>query len=246
MSVPGVNVIVAATFLAAIGDIHRFKNPRKLVGYLGLDPKGAPVRARPGDAAATSQSKARCVRVTRWSRRAGRGPPARTDARVLSARPLTPRPLRRDRRRRQKARVPVLVPAHPRAGLRLRAAVTDRARSCGASRSPPAPPTTTRQPAGVWAPTSGCAKPNASSPSRPSTPTRNGPRLARRTGQEGGRERDTGARIKQAQEGQSRAADHKPLTSALRSSARSAQKSVSSGTSPATPCCCSSSRLPSP
>ena len=33
---------------------------------------------------------------------------------------------------------------------------------------------------------------------------------------EGGRERDTGARIKQALEGQSRAADHKPLTSALR------------------------------
>ncbi len=39
MSVPGVNVIVAASFMAAIGDIHRFKNPRKLVGYLGLDPR---------------------------------------------------------------------------------------------------------------------------------------------------------------------------------------------------------------
>jgi transposase len=39
MTVPGVNVIVAATFLAAIGDIHRFRSPRKVVGYLGLDPK---------------------------------------------------------------------------------------------------------------------------------------------------------------------------------------------------------------
>ena len=39
MSVPGVNVIVASTFMAAVGDIHRFKNPRKLVGYLGLDPR---------------------------------------------------------------------------------------------------------------------------------------------------------------------------------------------------------------
>jgi transposase len=39
MSVPGVNVIVAAGFLAAIGDISRFGNPRKLVGYLGLDPR---------------------------------------------------------------------------------------------------------------------------------------------------------------------------------------------------------------
>jgi transposase len=39
MSVPGVNVIVGATFMAAVGDIQRFKNPRKLVGYLGLDPR---------------------------------------------------------------------------------------------------------------------------------------------------------------------------------------------------------------
>ena len=39
MTVPGVNVIVAASFVAAIGDIHRFHNPRKLVGYLGLDPR---------------------------------------------------------------------------------------------------------------------------------------------------------------------------------------------------------------
>ena len=38
MSVPGVNVIVAASFMAAIGNIHRFESPRKLVGYLGLDP----------------------------------------------------------------------------------------------------------------------------------------------------------------------------------------------------------------
>jgi transposase len=39
MTVPGVNVIVAATFLAAVGDIGRFRGPRQLVGYLGLDPR---------------------------------------------------------------------------------------------------------------------------------------------------------------------------------------------------------------
>lgn len=39
MTVPGVNVICAAAFLAAVGDIHRFGNPRALVGYLGLDPR---------------------------------------------------------------------------------------------------------------------------------------------------------------------------------------------------------------
>jgi transposase len=39
MTVPGVNVIVAATFLAAVGDINRFPGQRQLVGYLGLDPR---------------------------------------------------------------------------------------------------------------------------------------------------------------------------------------------------------------
>jgi transposase len=39
MSVPGVNVISAATFMAAVGEIGRFGNPRRLVGYLGLDPQ---------------------------------------------------------------------------------------------------------------------------------------------------------------------------------------------------------------
>jgi transposase len=39
MTVPGVNVIVAATFLAAVADISRFPTSRQLVGYLGLDPR---------------------------------------------------------------------------------------------------------------------------------------------------------------------------------------------------------------
>jgi transposase len=39
MTVPGVNVITAATFMAAIGEIGRFADRKKLVGYLGLDPK---------------------------------------------------------------------------------------------------------------------------------------------------------------------------------------------------------------
>ena len=39
MTVPGVNVQTAATFMAAIGDIGRFSSSRKLVSYLGLDPR---------------------------------------------------------------------------------------------------------------------------------------------------------------------------------------------------------------
>jgi transposase len=39
MSVPGVNLICAASFMAAIGQPSRFLTSRKLVAYLGLDPK---------------------------------------------------------------------------------------------------------------------------------------------------------------------------------------------------------------
>jgi transposase len=39
MTVPGVNLICAATFIAAIGQPSRFLTSRKLVAYLGLDPK---------------------------------------------------------------------------------------------------------------------------------------------------------------------------------------------------------------
>jgi transposase len=39
MTVPGVSLMTAATFIATVGDIRRFPAPRKLVSYLGLDPK---------------------------------------------------------------------------------------------------------------------------------------------------------------------------------------------------------------
>ena len=39
MTVPGVNLICAASFIAAVGDPRRFMTTRKLVAYLGLDPK---------------------------------------------------------------------------------------------------------------------------------------------------------------------------------------------------------------
>src|SRR5215213_9383820 len=52
MTVPGVNLICAASFIAAVGDPHRFFTSRKLVAYLGLDPKvrqsgDAPARSGP-------------------------------------------------------------------------------------------------------------------------------------------------------------------------------------------------------
>ena len=39
MTVPGVNLICAASFIAAVGHVGRFLSSRKLVAYLGLDPK---------------------------------------------------------------------------------------------------------------------------------------------------------------------------------------------------------------
>jgi transposase len=39
MTVPGVNLICAASFIAAVGDPKRFPTSKKLVAYLGLDPK---------------------------------------------------------------------------------------------------------------------------------------------------------------------------------------------------------------
>jgi transposase len=39
LTVPGVSLMTAATFIAAVGDVRRFRDPGKLVSYLGLDPK---------------------------------------------------------------------------------------------------------------------------------------------------------------------------------------------------------------
>ncbi|WP_249012220.1 IS110 family transposase [Conexibacter sp. DBS9H8] len=39
MTIPGIDVTTAATMMAVIGDIHRFKTPQQLVGYLGLHPR---------------------------------------------------------------------------------------------------------------------------------------------------------------------------------------------------------------
>jgi transposase len=78
-TVPGVNVICAQTFLAAVGDIRRFPTARKLVGYLGLDPRVRQSGARRRPGAGGSQSRARPRRAGRWSRPPGRssGSPAR-------------------------------------------------------------------------------------------------------------------------------------------------------------------------
>jgi transposase len=64
MTVPGVNLICASTFIAAVGDPSRFLTSRKLVAYLGLDPKGR----QSGDAPARSgRISKRGSAAARWA-----------------------------------------------------------------------------------------------------------------------------------------------------------------------------------
>jgi transposase len=63
MTVPGVNVICAATFLAAVGDIRRFRSSAALVGYLGLDPR---VRQSGNEPAKGGRISKRGSASTRW------------------------------------------------------------------------------------------------------------------------------------------------------------------------------------
>jgi transposase len=63
MTVPGVNVICAATFLAAIGDIRRFRSSRQLVAYLGLDPR---VRQSGSEPARSGRISKRGSASARW------------------------------------------------------------------------------------------------------------------------------------------------------------------------------------
>ena len=210
MTVPGVNVIVAATFLAAIGDIRRFPSAAKLVGYLGLDPRvrqsgdgpakhgriskqgsaPGPPRARRGRLERRRAARARCARSTSASARAAA-------IRSRSSPPPASSPclfwclLTRER------------------GLRLRAAVADQEEAAPprADRRRAEGPRKDRRPG---RPTTPCATPNARSPHRPSWPTSATSPTGKPPGRQGGRERDTGARISTALEGQSRAADHSP------------------------------------
>jgi|SRR6188472_3509318 transposase len=64
MTVPGVNVICAATFLAAIGDIRRFRSSRQPVAYLGLDPR---VRQSGSEPARSGRISKRGSASARWA-----------------------------------------------------------------------------------------------------------------------------------------------------------------------------------
>jgi transposase len=86
MTVPGVNVIVAATFMAAVGDIRRFSDRRKLTAYLGSTRACASPASGPPPTV-TSPSRAPAAPATRSSRRAGQpcASPARSPASISAS-----------------------------------------------------------------------------------------------------------------------------------------------------------------
>ena len=90
ITVPGVNVIVAASCLAAIGDIRRFRTARKLVGCLGLDPRvrqSGPGQATHGHISKQGSVRARHARVAASLRTLRQpGPPRAFYQRVRAAR----------------------------------------------------------------------------------------------------------------------------------------------------------------
>ena len=71
MTIPGVGVTTAATLIAAIGDIDRFPTAKRLVGYLGVDPRvrqSGHSPARQGRISKQGPSSARHVLVeAAWS-----------------------------------------------------------------------------------------------------------------------------------------------------------------------------------
>jgi transposase len=170
MTVPGVNVIGAAIFLAAIGDIHRFKGSRPVVAYLGLDPRV--YQSGPGPARGGRISKQGSPRA-RW-------------ALVKAARSVAqqPGPLHAFYERiraRQGHNAAVLAVARKLAVLfwciltREEDYATNSRRSpprsSGDSKSAPAPPPSRASPPAGGQPASGCAKPRNSSPRKPKPPT---------------------------------------------------------------------------
>ena len=138
MTVPGVSMITASTFIAAIGDITQVPLGSAPSRLPRLGPKGPPVWLHSCTSWTDHQARLSPSAPRPRRGRLGRRPPAWPAARLLRTRSRAPRRSGRRCRDRAQDRPPVLVPAGPPAELRLRPAVADRARRSGRSSSPPA------------------------------------------------------------------------------------------------------------
>ena len=205
ITVPGVNVICAATFLAAVGDIRRFPTSRKLVGYLGLDPR----------VYQSGSSPAKGGRISK------QGSPAARWALVEAAWSVVqqPGPLRAFYQRiraRRGSKIAVVAVARKLAALFWCAAVARRglrppaALADGQEAAPARDPRRRADAQGhadrdLGDPPEDAHRRARARPAGRGLLQANGPRLASGDAgeaKERGRERDTGARIDQALEGQ--------------------------------------------
>ena len=199
MTVPGVNVICAAD-VPGRGRRHPPlpRRSRKLVGYLGLDPRvyqsgsdagqgradlqaglaAGALGAGRGRLVAWSSSPARCTRSTSAS-----APAAATQIAVVAV--------------ARKLAVPVLVPAHPRRGLRPPAALADRQEAAPARDPRRRADAQGHQHRHLGDPAEDAPSRARARPTGRGLLQADGLRLASSSAEEGGRERDTGARIDQ-------------------------------------------------
>jgi transposase len=83
MTVPGVNLVCAASFMAAIGDHTRFITSSKMVAYLGLDPKVKQIRGDPGTQRPDLKTRLGIGTLGAGRGRVDRGAATRAVARVL-------------------------------------------------------------------------------------------------------------------------------------------------------------------
>jgi len=148
MTIPGVGITTAATLIAAIGDVQRFPTAKRLVGYLGLDPRVRQSGQTPCPTRPNLQT--RLLRLPARARRSRlvSDQNTRTAARVLPAHPHPPRSPDRDRRDRPQTRLALLATAHHQPGLRLQTPddVDRKLRALELRAGAPVRPRTQRQP----------------------------------------------------------------------------------------------------
>ena len=77
MTIPGIDVTVAMSITAAVGDFSRFSSPNKLVRYLGLNPRVKQFGGQPASHGRITKRHCCAISCSRSSR-SSRSTPART------------------------------------------------------------------------------------------------------------------------------------------------------------------------
>ena len=120
VTIPGVGLISAATLVAVVDDVHRFRCARKLVGYLGLDPRVRQSGSTPARMGHILKGRSGCRPSSALRGRPRGDAHARAFACLRRAGGSQARPPGGHRRGRSQARHDRLATAHQRPGLRLR------------------------------------------------------------------------------------------------------------------------------